>query len=59
VPIELLAYRVDHLSGEFKTNEHDEIAWVAPGELDNYDLVRADRPIAKAVLTSGRGENRI
>ena len=27
VPIELLAYKVKHISGDFKINEHDEIAW--------------------------------
>lgn len=54
VPIELLAYRVRYISGDFKINEHDEIAWVAPEKLQNYDLVNADKPIAKALLTFSR-----
>ena len=54
VPIELLAYKVKHISGELKINEHDEIAWVGAQELNSYDLVKADRPIATAILTSVR-----
>lgn len=47
IPIELLAYRARHMSGDFKINEHDEIKWVAPGELDKYDFASPDRPIVK------------
>jgi 8-oxo-dGTP diphosphatase len=52
IPIELLAYRVRYISGDFKINEHDEIQWVLPEEFKNYNLVNADKPIAKAILTS-------
>ena len=51
VPIDLLSYHVRHLSGEFKTHDHDEIAWVSADKLQEYDLVKADRPIARALLT--------
>jgi len=54
VPIELLAYKTKYISGDLKINEHDEIAWVAAEDLESYNLVRADRPIAKAILTSKR-----
>ncbi len=47
VPIELLAYRVNHLSGDFKVNEHEEIRWVDPSELSSYDFMPADKPIVK------------
>ena len=47
VPMELLAYRVKHLSGEFKINEHEEIRWVLPSELASYDFMPADKPIVK------------
>jgi len=47
VPIELLAYRVKHLSGEFKVNEHDQIRWVSPSELNSYDFMPADKPIVE------------
>ncbi len=50
VPIELLAYRVKHLSGELKVNEHDQIRWVSPSELDSYDFMPADKPIVKLLL---------
>ena len=47
VPIELLAYRVKHLSGEFKVHEHEEIRWVSPSELRSYDFMPADKPIVE------------
>ena len=47
VPIELLAYRAKHLSGEFKISEHEEIRWVDPSELGSYDFMPADKPIVK------------
>ena len=52
IPVELLVYKVKYISGDFKISEHDKIAWVGAKELGTYDLVRADRPIAKALLTS-------
>ena len=42
-PIELLAYRVKHLSGDFKLNDHEEMRWVRPSELGLYDFLSADR----------------
>lgn len=53
LPIELLVYRAAHLSGEFKLNEHDRIAWVAPADLAKYDLSSADIPVVAVLL---RGE---
>lgn len=47
VPIELLAYRVKHVFGDFKANEHDQIRWVSPSELGSYDFMPADRPIVR------------
>jgi len=47
VPIELLAYRVKHLSGDFKVNDHEEIRWVRASELKLYDFLPADRPIVE------------
>src|SRR3989338_5816480 len=45
LPIELLAYRAEHLSGEFKLNDHDRIEWVAPAELQDYDFCSAALPV--------------
>ena len=50
LPIELLGYHAEHLSGEFKLNEHDRIEWVAPADLLNYDLSSADIPVVKHLL---------
>lgn len=59
IPIELLAYRVRHISGDFKVNEHDEIKWVKPSDFKDHDLVNADKPIAKAILTYKAAGNTI
>jgi len=50
VPIELIAYRVKHVSGELKVNEHEEVRWVLPSELGSYDFMPADKPIVKLLL---------
>ncbi len=44
--VELLAYKVSYISGEFSAREHEEIRWITPGELKEYDLLEADIPIA-------------
>ncbi len=49
LPIELLAYRVEHLSGEFKLNDHDRIEWVAPADLVKYDFCSADIPVVELI----------
>jgi 8-oxo-dGTP diphosphatase len=48
--IDLRAYRVRHLSGEFSVNAHEEIAWVRKEDLLSYDLSPADVPIAKQII---------
>lgn len=47
VSIELMAYKAQHLSGEFRLNDHDEIRWVLPSELDDFDFAEADKPIVE------------
>lgn len=47
--IDLRAYRVRHVSGEFRVNAHEEIAWVEIKDLLSYDLSPADVPIAKII----------
>ncbi len=44
-PIEILAYKVEHISGDFILNDHEEIRGVTPWELEGYDFVKADRAI--------------
>jgi len=46
ISIELLAFCVKYISGQFTLTDHDTIEWVAPEELLNYDLAEADIPIA-------------
>ncbi len=48
--IELMAYRVIHVSGDFRPTAHEEIRWVRPSELQNYDLAEADQAIVKILL---------
>jgi 8-oxo-dGTP diphosphatase len=45
--IELFAYRVTHLQGEFVLYDHQAIQWVTPSELSTFDLSDADIPIAQ------------
>ena len=52
--IDLMAYRVTHLSGDFRLHDHEEILWVRPDELRSYDFSAADVPIA-AILMRGSG----
>lgn len=52
MPIELLAYRAEHLSGEFKLNDHDRIEWVAPADLVKYDFCSADIPVVELLLAA-------
>lgn len=46
IAIDLLAYRVEYVSGEFRLSDHDQIQWVSPDELAYYDLAEADKPVA-------------
>jgi len=52
--IDLMAYRVTHLSGDFRLHDHEEILWVRPSDLKSYDFSAADVPIA-AILMRGGG----
>jgi 8-oxo-dGTP diphosphatase len=50
ISIELLAYRVSHVSGEFQLNDHETIAWVSPEDLETYDFPEADIPVIKRLV---------
>jgi 8-oxo-dGTP diphosphatase len=47
VSLELLVYRVHRLMGEPSLIEHQELCWVAPNELDRFDLADSDREVAQ------------
>jgi 8-oxo-dGTP diphosphatase len=48
--IELKAYRASWLSGDFHLVDHDEIRWVLPSELADYDFPEADKPILRKLM---------
>ena len=48
--IELLAFRVRIVSGEFVLDSHDEIQWVPPAEFANYSFAPADDFIVQRLL---------
>jgi 8-oxo-dGTP diphosphatase len=50
-PAELLAYKVFHVSGEFRLYDHDEIRWVRPAEIEEYDLAQLDRLLLAKIMT--------
>ncbi|MGB8953264.1 MAG: (deoxy)nucleoside triphosphate pyrophosphohydrolase [Candidatus Aminicenantales bacterium] len=50
--IELNAYEVSHLEGEFRLREHSEIQWVSPQELDAYSFSEPDIPVVRKLKHS-------
>ena len=55
--IELYAYKVNLLSGEFLLREHDEIRCVLPLELLQYDFIEAVVPICKRLMEEQKEGN--
>lgn len=51
--IDLLAYRVNHISGEIVLNDHEEAAWVTPEEMLQYDFVGADYFLVEHLRSGG------
>ena len=48
--IDLRLYECEYLSGEFKLHDHLEYTWVDINDLLNYDLAKADIPLAKYLM---------
>ena len=48
--IRLLAYRTIVISGAFNLNDHEEIRWVKPADLANYDFPEADKPVVDLLM---------
>jgi len=48
--VEILLYRAEYISGEFKLNEHKEIRWILPAEFGDYDFLDADVPIIENLM---------
>jgi 8-oxo-dGTP diphosphatase len=51
--VELMAYRTKVLAGDIRLNDHADMAWVAPGDLDRYEFAPADIPFVEMIR---RGE---
>ena len=47
--IDLRLYECEYVSGEFKLHDHFEYAWVDIDKLFDYDLAKADIPLAKYI----------
>lgn len=45
--IRLLAYQVEHISGDFVLNDHDEVRWLAIDEMDSVKWAPADIPLVE------------
>ena len=48
--IMLYAYHARYLSGDIVLNDHDEIAWVAPEDIQKYSFPDPDWQIVKDIL---------
>lgn len=48
--IDLRLYECEYLRGEFKLHDHTEYAWVEINKLLEFDLAKADIPLAKYLM---------
>ena len=49
---ELLVYKVEHISGNFVLNDHDEIKWITIDEISNFEFPPANTPIINYLKNS-------
>ena len=49
--IDLMAYRTDWNSGDFKLLDHEEIRWVFTHELDQFDFAPADTVFVEQLIS--------
>ena len=55
--VELLVYRAIHTAGEYTLYDHQEIRWVPPEALRDYEFPEADEPIIEKLIEAAvRGE---
>ena len=50
--VQLLVYQAFHVSGEYTLYDHQEIRWVLPDELTEYDFPEADKPVIEKLAGS-------
>lgn len=48
--VDLRLYECKYLSGDFKLHDHSEYAWIDLNEIFDYDLAKADIPLAKYLM---------
>lgn len=48
--IELLIYEISQVEGDFMLFAHQQIGWVDPKDLDKFDLLGADKIVAKEFI---------
>ena len=53
--IQLLVYRARHVSGEFTLVDHDEMRWVLPADLSQYEFPEADNPVVERLQRAYAG----
>ncbi len=49
--VELMAYQVTHISGEFQLTDHDELRWLSRSELNDVEWALADIPLLQSALS--------
>lgn len=52
----ILYYLVRRVSGKLTLNDHKEVQWVFPDELEGYDLLSVDREIARKLTQRAKSE---
>ena len=50
--VQLLVYHAFHVAGEYTLYDHEEIRWVLPEELVEYDFPEADKPIIEKLINA-------
>ena len=49
---ELLVYKVEHISGNFVLNDHNEVKWITIDEISKFDFPPANTPIINYLKNS-------
>jgi 8-oxo-dGTP diphosphatase len=57
--IQLLVYRARHVSGEYTLADHDEMRWVLPAELQQYEFPEADTPVVAKLAGAASRKERV
>jgi len=53
INVNLKAYLVEHLSGDFILRDHDAICWITPEEFKDYEFAPADLPFNEYIIQHG------